>query len=220
MARFLERRKHHRVTDLLGALNTRVRTDPAVTNNVRIADNRTLPDNAERKRGLFAVRLELLRERRSDIGLRLVEKLQVHQLCIDFGEHENAATAHLVTHVHRVADHVANLSATHDRTHVLHHRAAAHQNVAEHGYLVHECIFYEAVMHQAVVNARRERHVARQEKRSEKARQIDLAHERAPNNAVRIEVVFDHDLRPRLGTVTVAFENLDLGLGQWTVFGH
>ena len=197
-----------------------MRTNPAVTNDVRIADNRTLTDNAERKGRLLSVRLELVRKRSRDIGLRLVEKLQVHQLRIDFREHENTATAHLVTHVHRVADHVADLSAAHDRAYVLHHRAAAHQNVAEHRHLVDKGVLHETVMHQAVVNTRRERHVTRQQERPEKARQVNLAHERAPNNAVRVEVVFDHDLRPRLGTVAVPFENLNLGLGQWTVFGH
>ena len=219
VARFFERRKHHGVTDFFGTLDTGVRTNPAVTNNVRVANDGTLAYNTERERHFFAVGLQLLFKRSDNFGISLVEELEVDEVRADFGKHENTASAHLVTHMHRVSDHVADLSAADNGTHVLQHRGATHQNAAEHRDTVHQRVFDDAVMHKAIVNARREGHIARQKERTKKAGQIDRAHKGRSENAVRVKIGFHHDLVPGFGTVAVLFENLDFGFGQRTVFG-
>ena len=162
VARFFERRKHHGIADFFGTFDACVRTDPAVTNNVCIADHGALAHYAERERSLFAVGLELFVEGCRDFGVRLVEQLCFYKFHGNFGEHGDFTAAHFVAHVHGIPDHVADFSATDDGAHVLDNRAAANQNVAEHGHLMDQCVFDKAIVYKAVVNACRERHVARQ----------------------------------------------------------
>ena len=220
VARFFERRKHHGVADFFGTLDTGMRTNPTVTNNICVANDGTLAHNTERERHFFAVGFQLFFKRSGNFGISLVEELKIDKVCTDLGEHENTPSAHLVAHVHRVADHVANLSAADNGTHVLQHRGAPHKNVAEHRDTVHQRVFDDAVMHKTIVNAGRERHIARQQERTKKAGQVDRAHKRTAENAVRVEIGLHHDLAPRLGAVAVLFENLDFGFGQRAVFGR
>ena len=192
--------------------------NPAVTNDVGVANDSTLAYDTEGECGLFAVGLELFFEGCSDFGVRLVEQLRFYKFHGDFGEHGDFAAAHFVTHVHGVADHVADFSAADNGAYILDHRTTAYQNVAEHGHLMDKRVFDKAVVYKTVVNTCGERYVARQQECPKEFRQEDFAHERRTDNSVRIKVGFDHDLVPGFGAVAILFKNLDLVCGQVAVF--
>ena len=210
MRRFLERTQDDRIADLRRALDARMRTNPTVADNIRVAHHGSLAHHAERQRRLFAEQPQLLVERGLDVGFALVEKLHVHEVRGNVREHAHLARTHLVAHRDGRTDHVVNLAAAHQRAHVLHHRAVAYQHVAEHAHLVHQRILDNAVVHQAVVDARRERDIARQQESAVESGQADIAHEDGIAYTAGREIRIDQDAAPVLTTVAVLLQSRDL----------
>ena len=208
--RFLERTQDYRIADLGGPLYAGMRANPAVADNVRVAHHGTLAHHSERECHLGAELLQLLVERRLHIGFGLVEKLHVDKVRGNVREHAHAAPAHLVTHGDGRPYHVVYLAAAHQRADILDNGTAAHEHIAEHRHLVHERVLDYAVAHEAIVHARRERHVARQKERPVKARELHVAHENRIPDTGRVEIRLDLHAVPVLAPVAVTLEGGNL----------
>ena len=214
MRRFLEGAEDYGIADLGRPLHAGMRTDPAVANDGRIAYHRALAHHAKRKRHVRAELRKHLVERLLHVVIGLVEQLHVHEVRRDIREHLDRASAHLVAHRHGVADHVVDLAAAHQGAHVVNHRAAAHQHLAEHRDLVQQGVFHDAVVDHAVVNTRRERHVAREQQRAVEGRQANVAHKNGIMDAVTSEIRLHLDARPVLAAIPVFFKRRNLALAQ------
>ena len=72
-------------------------------------------------------------------------------------------------------------------------------------YVIREAL-NNAVAHQAIVHARRERHVSRQQERPVERGELHIAHEHGIVDAVGSKIRFDEDAVPVLATVAVLFQ--------------
>ena len=192
----------------------RILDAPAVTDNIRIAHHSTLTHHAERKRSLFAEQLQLFAKCSLDIGFALVEQLDIHEIGGNVREHAHLACPHFVTHRDGGAYHIVDLAAADQRPNILHHGAIAHQHVAEHADLVHKSILDNAVAHEAIVNACRERDIARQQERPIERRQANVAHKDGIADAAGGEVRINQHARPVLTTVAVLLQGGDFFSGE------
>ena len=147
-----------------------------------------------------------------------MEKLGLHQVHGNVREHEKFPTAHLVTHRHGRTDHEVDLAAADQGPHVVDHGAAPHQHVREHGNLIDQGVFHNAVVDQAVVNSRRERNVAGQKKSAVKSGQADIAHKHGALHAGGVKIGLHQHTVPVLATVAVFFQGGHLFGGQVAQF--
>ena len=65
------------------------------------------------------------------------------------------------------------------RPYILQNRTATHKDIRKNRDPRNQCIFYVAVVNNAIVNSSRERNIARQQKRAVKNRQIDFSNEKS-----------------------------------------
>ena len=214
MRRFLERTEDYRVADFRGALHAGMRANPAVAYDGRIAHHRALAHHAEGQRHVVAELRKHLVKGFLHVVFGLVEKLHVHEVRRDVREDLHLTSAHLVTYREGRANHVVNLAAAYQRANIINHGTATHQHLAQHGHLVQQGVFHHAVVHHAVVNTRRERHVAGQQESPVKGGQAYVAHKNRIVDAVTGEIRLHLHARPVPAAVPVLLERRNLVVAQ------